>query len=88
MHLHRDINGWELIWVIIYPLFSAYKFLYRLIPISVLRLNKSNYKYVQILQGFAIYRSKGPVPLTSGSDIISITFTFVNQFGANLGFRI
>ena len=24
MHLHRDINGKELIWVIIYPLLSAY----------------------------------------------------------------
>ena len=24
MHLHHDINRWELIWVIIYPVFSAY----------------------------------------------------------------
>ena len=29
-----------------------------------------------------------PVQLTAGLGVISITFTFVNQFGANLGFRI
>ena len=29
--------------------------------------------------------SKGPVPLTAGLGIISITFIFVNQSGANLG---
>ena len=29
-----------------------------LIPISVLRLNESNYKYGKYVQGFAIYQSK------------------------------
>ena len=31
---------------------------------------------------------KGPVQLNTGVGVISVTFTFVNQFGVNLGFRI
>ena len=31
---------------------------------------------------------KGTVPLTPGLGVISITFTFVNHFDANLRFRI
>ena len=36
----------------------------------------------------ATLRLKGPVPCNPGLGVISITFTFVNQFGANLRLRI
>ena len=46
----------------------------------------------QTTQNLALHQQfeqcKGPVPLTHGLRIISITFTFVSQFGANLGVRI
>ena len=42
-YLHGDINGRSLSGLFnIYPLFSGYQFLSRLIPISVLRLSESN----------------------------------------------
>ena len=74
MHLHRDINGRELIWIIIYPLFFCILIFIQTDP--NLRIASEQIKTIntdKYLQGFAIYQSKGPVPLTPGSDIISIT---------------
>ena len=53
MHLHRDINGKELAWVIIHPLFSAHSFLSGLIPIASgqIKLKRTNiYKVLQFIR--------------------------------------
>ena len=58
-------------------------------PISQLTKNDTIKDIVGIRVPLIKFLSdKGHVPLTPGLGIISITFTFVNQFGANLGLRI